>query len=147
MGIPKEEITENIWAINEHMIRIIPEIFMHRVGKIYFNSFRKKAAQHVKKQETTGVHPYEWQIRYRDVSDNCFEIEINKCGIKKLAEDFHAEGMLPGICRMDYMFANIMHNGFQRTKTLGDGDECCNCLYFLEGHCEWAPEKGFVHRK
>ena len=147
MGISKEEITEIIWAINEKMMHIIPTFFLHRVGKTYFNSFRKKAAVHVKKQETTGVHPYDWQIQYRDVNDNCFEIDILACGIKKLAEDFHAEGMLPGICRMDYLFANMMQNGFERTKTLGDGDECCNCRYFLNGDCEWAPEKGFIDRK
>ena len=47
--------------------------------------------------------------------------------------DFHAEGMLPGICRMDYLFASRMKNGFERTKTLGDGDECCNCRYFSRG--------------
>ena len=93
------------------------------------------------------MHPYDWQIQYRDVDTNCFEIDILACGIKKLAADFHAEGMLPGICRMDYLYASIMKNGFERTKTLGDGDDCCNCRYFLKGDCEWAPEKGFVTRK
>lgn len=117
------------------------------VGRFYFNSFRKKAPHHMKRQETTGVHPYDWQIQYRDIDANCFEIDIVSCGIKKLAADFHAEGMLPGICRMDYLYVNIIKNGFERTKTLGDGDECCNCRYYLEGNCEWAPEKGFANRK
>ncbi|WP_315115539.1 hypothetical protein [uncultured Clostridium sp.] len=33
------------------------------------------------------------------------------------------------------------------TKTLGDGDDCCNCRYIIGGSCEWSPEKGFVDRK
>lgn len=45
---------------------------------------------------------------------------------------------------MDYMYANIMGNGFERTKTLGDGDDCCNCRYFMKGDCEWSPQKGLV---
>lgn len=147
MGFSKDETTEIIWALNEHMIHMVPSFLMHTVGKSYFNSFRKKAAQHIQRQESTGVHPYDWQIQYRDVDTNCFEIDILACGIKKLAADFHAEGMLPGICRMDYLYASIMKNGFERTKTLGDGDDCCNCRYFLKGDCEWAPEKGFVTRK
>ena len=147
MGISNDEITQIIWKLNEQMVHIVPAFLMHKVGKLYFSSFRKKAGQHVRKQETVGVHPYDWQIEYRNVSDNCFEIDIKECGIKKLAADFYAEGLLPGICRMDYLFANIMNNGFERTKTLGDGDECCNCRYFLEGSCDWSPEKGFVDRK
>jgi hypothetical protein len=48
---------------------------------------------------------------------------------------------------MDYLFAHLMNNGFERTKTLGDGDDCCNCRYYLTGSCEWSPEKGFADRK
>lgn len=147
MGLSKDETAEIIWALNENMIHMVPSFLMHMVGKSYFNSFRKKAPQHMQRQKSTGVHPYDWQIQYRDVDANCFEIDILACGIKKLAADFHAEGMLPGVCRMDYLYANMMKNGFERTKTLGDGDECCNCRYYLEGDCEWAPEKGFVNRK
>lgn len=147
LEVSSKEIDEIIWLMNEQLMKIVPGFLMHRVGKSYFNSFRKKSALHVKKQETTGGHPYDWEIRYRDVDDNCFEIDILSCGIKRLAKDFHAEGLLPGICRMDYLYANMMKNGFERTKTLGDGDECCNCRYFMEGDCEWAPEKGFSDRK
>lgn len=47
----------------------------------------------------------------------------------------------------DKFIANLMGNGFTRTKTLGDKDSCCNCHYELRGKCEWAPEKGFITRK
>lgn len=42
---------------------------------------------------------------------------------------------------------NRNHYGFERTKTLGDGDECCNCRYYIKGDCDWSPEKGFNDRK
>ena len=58
-----------------------------------------------------------------------------------------ARAMLPGICRIDYLFSHLMGNGFTRTQTLGDGDACCNCRYQLKGTCEWSPEKGFLDRK
>jgi hypothetical protein len=147
MNVSDDEITKNIWVMNENMTRIIPKPFMHLVGKIYFGSFRKKASKHIKKQNTIGIHPYDWRIEYQNIDRNCFEIDIKACGIKKMVEDYDAQGLLPGICRMDYLFANLMNNGFERTKTLGDGDDCCNCKYSIVGSCEWAPEKGFIDRK
>mgnify|MGYP001004537894 CR=1 FL=1 len=147
MGLSQEEINQNIWAMNEKMTGIVPKSLLHIVGKAYFNSFRKKAAEHIKRQNSVGIHPYDWQIKYRYIDKNCFEIDILTCPFKKLAHEYGVEGLLPGICRMDYLFASLMKNGFERTKTLGDGDDCCNCRYYLEGSCEWAPEKGFEHRK
>lgn len=147
LGIEQTEIIKNIWVMNEKMTTVIPKFLLHFMGKFYLNSFRRKAAKHIKKQNTIGIHPYDWQIEYREIDDNSFEIDIKTCGIKKLAEEHGAKGLLPGICRMDYLFASLMNNGFQRTKTLGDGDDCCNCRYFLKGACEWAPEKGFEYRK
>lgn len=55
--------------------------------------------------------------------------------------------MLPSICRMDYLTSHYLKNGFLRDKTLGDGDEMCNNKFYINGECEWAPEKGFGHRK
>ena len=89
----------------------------------------------------------DWNIRYRNISDNCFEIDIYECAFRKLAKEYSVEGLLPGICRVDYMVAALMGTGFERTKTLGDGDDCCNCRYYLKGECKWEPEKGFINRK
>ena len=49
------------------------------------------------------------------------------------------EGMLPGICNVDYMISYYMGNGFKRTKTLGYGDSCCDCHYELTGKCPIRP--------
>jgi len=52
-----------------------------------------------------------------------------------IIKNYGAEGMLPGICAVDYIVAHYMGNGFSRTKTLGDGDDCCNCRYEIKGKC------------
>lgn len=36
---------------------------------------------------------------------------------------------------------------FKRTKTLGDGDDICNCVYLIEGNCEWSPKSDFKLNK
>ena len=68
-------------------------------------------------------------------------------GISMLSKELGAEGLLPGVCRGDYLSAHLMGNGFERTKTLGDGDDCCNCRYYVKGDCDWSPDKGFENRK
>lgn len=147
LGLTQDETIENIWKMNEKMVTAIPRPFLRFSGKSYMSGFRKKAAAHVERQNRGELHPYDWKVSFHEIDKNSFEIDINECALKKLAKDFDAEGLLPGICRMDYLFSSVMGNGFVRTKTLGDGDDCCNCHYDLEGKCEWSPEKGFVDRR
>lgn len=147
LGLTQEETIQNIWMMNEKMVTLIPRPFLHNSGKAYMNGFRKKAAAHVERQNRGELNPYDWKVTYREIDKNSFELDITECALKKLAHDLNADGLLPGICRMDYLFSSVMGNGFVRTKTLGDGDDCCNCHYDLEGKCEWAPETGFANRK
>jgi len=147
LGLSQDEAIENIWVMNEKMLTTVPNPLMHTMGKPYINGFRKKIASQVERQKRNECHPYDWNVAFREIDENSFELDITECGLKKLAHDFDADGLLPGICRMDYLFSSLMGNGFVRTKTLGDGDDCCNCHYDLVGKCEWMPEKGFVDRK
>lgn len=147
LGLKKDESIQNIWKMNEKMVTTVPKPFLHASGNAYMGGFRKKANAHIARQNRGELHPYDWRIAYREIEKNTFEIDITECAMKKLAHSFDAEGLLPGICRMDYLFSSVMGTGFSRTKTLGDGDDCCNCHYELEGRCEWAPEKGFDTRK
>ena len=146
-GVSGSEADETLWRMNEALFTAVPSPLLHTVGKAYLNGFRKKASAHAQRQSSGSLHPYDWRIEYRDVDANCFEIDITECAFKKLAVEYGTEGLLPGICRIDYLSANLMGNGFERTKTLGDGDDCCNCRYYVTGSCEWSPEKGFTDRK
>lgn len=147
LGLSEEEIGKTIWVMNEKLVTTIPKPFLHMTGKVYLNGFRKQAMAHVEKQKMGKLHPYDWKVEYRELTKNTFELDIRECALLRLAEDFDARELLPSICRMDYLLSHLMGNGFERTKTLGDGDDCCNCRYHVIGECEWSPEKGFVDRK
>lgn len=146
-GLSRDEAGREIWAMNECLVTTIPKWLLPLSGKSYIGGFRKKAAEHVRRTKANDLHPYDWKIDYREINKNTFEIEITECAMLKLGKDFDALGMYPAICRMDYLFSHYMGNGFERTKTLGDGDDCCNCRYHIVGNCEWSPEKGFESRK
>ena len=138
LGLDAKQADELMWLMNEKMLLTVPKLFLHMVGKSYLNGFRRKAAEHEKRQKN-GLHPYDWEIAYKDIDDNSFEIDITKCGFIACAKEFGAEGMLPGICSVDYMISHYMGNGFKRTKTLGCGDSCCDCHYELTGECPIRP--------
>ena len=141
LGLDAGQADDRMWKMNEKMLLSVPKPFLHMAGKSYLNSFRKKAKQHLQRQGKPGFSEYDWLIDYRDIDANSFEIDIRRCGFITVAKKYGVEGMLPGICSVDYMVSHYMGNGFSRTKTLGDGDECCNCHYELTGKCPLrAPE-------
>lgn len=141
LGLDAGQADDLMWKMNEKMLLSVPKPFLHMAGKSYLNSFRKKAKQHLQRQGKPGFLEYDWLIDYRDIDANSFEIDIRRCGFITVAKKYGVEGMLPGICSVDYMVSHYMGNGFSRTKTLGDGDECCNCHYELTGKCPLrAPE-------
>lgn len=141
LGLDAGQADDLMWKMNEKMLLSVPKPFLHMAGKSYLNSFRKKAKQHLQRQGKPGFSEYDWLIDYRDIDANSFEIDIRRCGFITVAKKYGVEGMLPGICSVDYMVSYYMGNGFSRTKTLGDGDEFCNCHYELTGKCPLrAPE-------
>lgn len=141
LGLDAGQADDLMWKMNEKMLLSVPKPFLHMAGKSYLNSFRKKAKQHLQRQGKPGFSEYDWLIDYRDIDANSFEIDIRRCGFITVAKKYGVEGMLPEICSVDYMVSHYMGNGFSRTKTLGDGDECCNCHYELTGKCPLrAPE-------
>ena len=141
LGLDAGQADDLMWKMNEKMLLSVPKPFLHMAGKSYLNSFRKKAKQHLQRQGKPGFSEYDWLIDYRDIDANSFEIDIRRCGFITVAKKYGVEGMLPGICSVDYMVSHYMGNGFSRTKTLGDGDECCNCHYELTVKCPLrAPE-------
>jgi hypothetical protein len=148
MGLDQDGAVGLIWKINEDMLRLIPSWLLKRYGaKVYLGGFRKKAPGHAAKSAQNDLPEYDYKIRFREIDGNTFEIDIYECGMKKLCEKLNALDLFPGICRIDYLVSHSMGCGFYRTKTLGDGDDCCDCRYEITGDCVWAPEKGFVDRK
>lgn len=146
-GLTQAQTDSLLWLFNEGIITLVPKFARRAYMDAYLRAFRKKAPAHEALCAAGRVHPYDYRLKYIEGGQNTFGIDITECGMLKLARDFGAEGIFPAVCRVDYLMAHLMGSGFERTKTLGDGDDCCNCRYTIGGTCEWAPEKGFVERK
>jgi hypothetical protein len=147
MNISSNEANLIIWEATENCLKKIPSIMIPLAKKMYLTPMIKKAESHSKKSKNNSLPEYDWKIEYIKVDDNIFCLNTYECGIKKLCKKFETEEMLPSLCRMDYLTSHYLKSGFERTKTLGDGDEICNNKFYIDGECEWNPEKGFVIRK
>lgn len=132
--------------MNEKMLLTVPKAFLHAVGKAYYRDMRKKAE---KRMENTPVqlHPFDWDIEYRRIDNDSFEIDIQKCGFIAYAKKYGCENMLPGICQVDYMISHFMNVGFSRTQTLGAGGTMCDCCYHICGSCDWNIEKRLEEKR
>lgn len=113
----------------------------------FYKVFKKKIRGHLKEIIPQVPDIGNSIFKYVKVDRNQFRLDTYECGLKKLCKRFGVEEMLPSLCRMDYLTAHYLKHSFERTKTLGDGDEVCNNQFSFIGECEWAPEKGFEHRK
>ncbi|MGG7162342.1 L-2-amino-thiazoline-4-carboxylic acid hydrolase [Clostridium ihumii] len=148
MNISEKDANLLIWDINETLLKSYPQIIVKFIAKkVFIGKFRKAALDAERKAIKEELHEMDWKIRGVKLEKNIISFEIYECAIVKMCKNFNVEGLLPYLCRMDYLFAHYIGIGFNRTKTLGDGDDYCNCKYIFSESCEWAPEKGFEYRK
>jgi hypothetical protein len=146
-GFKNEDIIKEIWELTNDFLHIIPQSIMRFFAKIYLNSWYNGAQKMVEKENKGLNSKLDYKIRFDKIDDKTFEITFLDCAMRNLFQKYNTMELMPGICRIDYLMFNYMNIGFERTKTLGDGDEYCNCRYSFKGTCEWSPEKGFVNRK
>lgn len=147
LGVSSDEANHWIWIATENALKKIPKLCIPLAKKLYLGSMLKKAELHTQKSQTGNLPEFDWSINYVKINENSFRLDTYACGIKKLCKKFNTEEMLPSLCRMDYLTAHYLKHNFERIKTLGDGDDVCNNKFSFIGECEWAPEKGFEHRK
>lgn len=139
LGLDRHACDVLMLKMNEKMLLTVPKVFLHMVGKMYYRNMSQQAA---KRQETSckKLHPFDWDIDYRKIDDDTFEIDIKTCGFIAYTKKYGGIGMLPGICKVDYMISHYMHVGFDRTQTLGSGGKLCDCRYCLNGSCDFKNE-------
>ena len=67
----------------------------------------------------------DWRYTFYKGKDE-FKYDITKCGVCRLAKRENVLDYLPCMCKMDYPKYRAVGAELIRTKTLANGDECCN---------------------
>lgn len=121
--------------------RITPEVVDEMVTAVFDSPFMVKAhenkkctlftdnVQDKKVQESiasqTSKYELDWKFHYEKGVDEFYNT-YTECGICKLGKRENCFEFVPCLCNMDE--GNYRNEGgqLQRTKTLGQGDECCD---------------------
>jgi len=144
----KDMAGELIFIINENLIKKIPTLILLRMGKLSISQKWLKKLKKAQKQGELGLlHPMDWKIEVIENIDGTYWCNTKECGALKVLKEVGEDSLFPYPCRIDYLMAHLTGNKFERTKTLGDGNECCNNHMMGLGHTEWSPQKGFALRK
>ena len=67
----------------------------------------------------------DWRFTYEKGVDEC-KYTITKCGVCALAKRENLLDYLPCMCKMDYPKYDSKGARLERTKTLANGDDCCD---------------------
>lgn len=146
LGLPRHECEVWMLKLNEKMLLTIPKFLLHYAGKIYYKNMSQSAKKRMEHQPEK-LHPFDWDITYREYADGNFDIDILSCGFIAYTAKYGGSNMLPAICQVDYLISHYMNVGFERTQTLGNGKEKCDCKYRFCGQCQWDMEQRLEERK
>lgn len=149
IGVAPHE--RDVWMLRmtERLILLMPKRLLRAMGKLYFRNMSRQACetQRRRQESRTPLHPFDWDIDYRRIDDDNFEIDFKTCGFIRYTRKYGAEGMLPGICQTDYMVANLLGVGFERTQTLAAGGRMCDCKCNIGGSCPFDMEERLAQRR
>lgn len=111
------------------------------------NSFKKekpfsfKAQQKKFKKNKTAneasASEFNWNAEFifgRD--ENEYTIIYHRCGLCALGKQEHHEELVPYICKLDYPCIDFMGGVLKRTKTLAEGNDCCD-FYICKKGSKW----------
>ena len=121
--------------------RITPEVVDEMVTAVFDSPFMVKAhenkkctlftdnVQDKKVQESiasqTSKYELDWKFHYEKGVDEFYNT-YTECGICKLGKRENCFEFVPCLCNMDERNYRTEGGQLQRTKTLGQGDECCD---------------------
>lgn len=144
----REKAGELIWVMNENLVQRFPSVMRNLMGRVARSEMFVRSLRAAQAKGDAGLlHPMDWRVVVEELSAGSYCYTWTQCGALQALRAIGEDGVFPYACRIDYLMANQMGLEFTRTKTLADGDDCCNNCITGRGFTEWAPEKGFEFRK
>ncbi|MGE5396769.1 MAG: L-2-amino-thiazoline-4-carboxylic acid hydrolase [Chitinophagales bacterium] len=136
MELSSEDAVKAIWFLNEEYLKSWPLWIMKFQGK-YYSRRHQKLGPWANSLSERDLHPDDWRVRFEKLDNNTWTFDIYECFVVKMAKRLGMQDMLPGVCRMDYLFSHYFDIEFRRKGTLADGFDRCDCWYRCPGKCDW----------
>jgi hypothetical protein len=146
--VTRDRAGELLWVMNENLLQRFPSALRTLMGRMATSKAMVKSLRAAQLRGEQGLlHPMDWRVEIEEPAEGGHHTTWTQCGALLALRAIGEDSVFPYACRIDYLMANLMGLRFVRTKTLADGDDCCNNYIAGPGFTEWAPEKGFEDRK
>ena len=122
----------------------VPQVIRHGMSRFRFTKLRawqiRRAARWSQARRYPGGLVFERMEGDGKTFD--FGIDITECGVVKYLHAEGADRLVPYLCDIDYVGAEAMGIGLQRTKTLAWGCDRCDFRLSKQGvtSAPWPPE-------
>lgn len=122
----------------------VPQVIRHGMGRFRFTKLRQWQIERAARWSQALRYPGGFVFERIEGDGKTFDfgIDITECGVVKYLHAEGADELGPYICDIDYVGAEAMGIGLQRTKTLAWG--CDRCDFRLSKHgttaAPWPPE-------
>ena len=85
-----------------------------------------------------GFPPQGWEMELVEDSDQCYAFDVHRCFYLDVLAAYSAPELTALYCKMDDLVYESLPSSitWERTKTLGRGDDCCNFRW-----CRVVPER------
>lgn len=96
-------------------------------GKDAFDEKTMKNYEKGAKRSEKNEYPMDWKYTFlfnKEVPE--YFLTYSECALCKLAKREHVEFLMSSLCKMDYKSIELKGAKLIRTKTIGNGDECCD---------------------
>lgn len=106
----------------------IPRVVRHWVGRRRFFGLTRKQWDKAAHRSQARRYPGDWVSEIVDADGQPFDFGMNttECGIAKYLHAQDADELMPYICELDYIGAEMMGFELRRTKTLAWGCDGCD---------------------
>lgn len=125
-GLTQDEAMEHMFAIMETRTRQGMRKTYEKMGKLpfFYTLFRFMF--------TKGLGGDSWDVEWKSNTGKCFAYDITRCLWHDACTELGCPELCRIFCRNDELNFNDVsrHLYFERTKTLGNGDDCCDFRFY-----------------
>jgi hypothetical protein len=135
-----EDAGELVHRVSRSEFERIPRPVRAVIGLLRFNGLRLRLLARAARRSQARRYPADWVFEFvdGDGEDFDFGVDYTECGVVKFLAAQGAAELTPYGCDIDYIMAEVMGIGLQRTKTLAWGCDRCD-FRMTKGGTTTAP--------
>ncbi len=143
-----EDAGELLQQVVRAEIERVPQAVRSLMVSYRFSSLRWQLLQRAARRSQARRYPGDWVFETVEGDGKSFDfgVDMTECGIVKFLHAQGADELVPYLCEFDYIAAEAMGVGLQRSKTLAWGCDRCDFRLTKDGGTSAPWPSRFIER-